>query len=230
MNISKRIKLIVNQIDKRLNATYYDIGCDHGLIGYEILQRDTTNKVVFCDILDVNLNKAKVLCESNKNICERSLFCLSNGVPDDAKSDGIGLIFGLGGETIIDILKNNISLSEFYLQPLTSKYKLRNLLVSNNYEVINDVKLFYDKYNIDLIHIKKANTKSFLSDKELILGKDNINRRDDIYLEYLRKEYNNLTFVLALMGKNMLKSNACQSKYEYFKKKYNLINEILEGE
>ena len=229
MKISKRVSKIINSINVVKNTTYYDIGCDHGIIGYQLLKTFATIKVVFCDISAHNLNKARQLCLSDSTLINRCEFINCDGVPQNAKLGNIGLIFGLGGESIIEILQKNNQIEEFYLQPVTSTIALRKYLSQNGYHIIVDVLLFDGKKYYDFIHIIKTSQNEELSIDELIWGKSNIYRMDEEFTNYLKKEKNNLEKVLAMIDIDMLEYKNNVEKFDILKTKYDKILQLLEG-
>ncbi|MGN1227722.1 MAG: tRNA (adenine(22)-N(1))-methyltransferase TrmK [Christensenellales bacterium] len=319
MKLSKRIQFLLNNIEDCC-ATYFDIGCDHGKIGLELLKRNTTSKVVFCDISLKNLNKAKELCNLNFIDNKRALFINCDGIPnmseiidlqknasnineidntnstninllnnDDVSNNNatnninisnhknqinnmqatndtnnniavniindnainiandnatynkgdnknltncIALIFGLGGETISQILKNNKneSIKEFYLQPATSTIKLREYLNGNNFRIIKDYVFKCGELYYDFIHIVASTTKEYLSKEQIMFGKDNLGRKDEEYINYLKIEYDNLSKVLAKIDNSMLQYNVVADKIAKYKEKILLIKNQLKGE
>lgn len=267
MKLSNRIKYLIKevlqdsqqaQMEDGTKVCYYDIGCDHGKVGCELLKENATCKVAFCDISEVNLDKAKCcilqLCkdgilkhedceDSFKYFMNRSSFYCCNGVPkilnkcNDSKLKNIGLIFGLGGETIKNIIQNDNSINEFYLQPATSLIELREFLYNGHFKIYKDY-LFCDGKNFyDFIHIERLNKnanefkliKSVKLDEKL-LGKDNLGRKDCDYQRFLIKQKHNLGKVLAKTNKNMLQLNVDKEKIETYRYMYDLINRQIEGE
>ncbi|MBQ8749150.1 MAG: SAM-dependent methyltransferase [Clostridia bacterium] len=230
MKLSNRIKFLLNEIHFTNKTTFCDIGCDHGIIGFELLKANSTLKVVFCDISASSLEKARKLCKDNKICSERIDFINCDGVPKEAKNTDVGLIFGLGGETIVDILSKNQKIQEFYLQPTTSVYELRKYLNDSNFTILKDY-LFYDgsKY-YNFIHIKKNKSPNHLNDEELLFGKDNIGRNDSEYLNFLKKEFANIRKVLAKTDGNVLKYNIDSDKIKIYHKKFKLIASRLKGD
>lgn len=223
----KRINYLVSNIRKNCNL-YYDIGCDHGKIGLELLKQSATVKVVFCDLSQINLNKAKLLIKSNKFL-SRANFVVADGVPKNAKN-GIGLIFGLGGETIIHILEQNKGLTEFYLQPNSSIISLRQYLDFSKYEIKEDFVFCDGKSFYTFMHIVINEAKKHLNEDEILLGHGNLNRKDVVFMEYLEKELQYLTKALAKIGDNMLQLNVDNKKIELFKRRKTLIARFLKGE
>ena len=264
MKLSNRIKYLIKEILKdsqqektkdEVNVCYYDIGCDHGKVGCELLKEDATCKVAFCDISEVNLDKAKLcvlkLYESKafkgedwpKNLKNRICFYRCDGVPKNLKErkgetfKKIGLIFGLGGEAIKNIIQKDKLINEFYLQPATSLIELRKFLYNGCFKIYKDY-LFCDGKNFyDFIHVERCNEvidKSKMvkcvNFDEKLFGKDNLGRKDFDYQRFLIKQKHNLSKVLAKTNKNMLQLNVDKEKIETYKYMYDLINRQIEGE
>ena len=229
MKISKRIKILLDSVDVN-GKIIYDIGCDHGIVGYNLLCRDATCRVVFSDISSLNLEKAMQLCGNDNNVNSRAKFIQCNGVPKCANKDGVGLVFGLGGISIIKILQENENLTELYLQPTTSIFELRDYLYGNNYEIVSDKTYFYNGVNLDIIHIKKSNNCGDFSFEMVALGKDNLGRCDDEYKKYLQKQLVYLSNMLAKVDVNMLNYNVDTLKIEKYRKRYNLISKMIKGD
>ncbi len=188
MKLSKRIKFLLNEMSYdcasefencEQEVVYYDIGCDHGKIGCGLLDKNATCRVVFCDISQTNLDKAKLCvrnmftdevlknyeqnCKENQslnNLEQRCEFICCDGVPKffnnkNKRTYNIALIFGLGGETIKSIVQKDNIINEFYLQPTTSVLDLREYLYSENFEIVKDF-LFSDSKNFyNFMHIKR---------------------------------------------------------------------------
>ena len=271
MKLSKRIKFLLNEMlydyatkfgGCEKEVVYYDIGCDHGKIGCELLNRNATCRVVFCDISQTNLDKAKLCvrnmftdemlenyeqnCKENQslnNLEQRCEFICCNGVPrfcnkKNKKTYNIGLIFGLGGETIKSIIQKDDIINEFYLQPTTSVLELREYLYSEDFEIVEDY-LFNDGKNFyDFMYIKrklykddcKIIDKNQYKIEEKYLGKDNFMRKDNEYQKFLIKQKHNLGKVLAKADENMIQLNIDKNKIKSYKFMYNLICNQIEGE
>ena len=270
MKLSSRIKFLVKEIlcgngfnnaDAKEGVVYYDIGCDHGKIGCELLNKNATCKVVFCDISQINLNKAK-LCTSSllgKNFLndseransdkmvnkleQRCAYVCCDGVPNfhfnsEKRTYNIGLIFGLGGEAIKNIIKKDSRIKEFYLQPTTSVLELREYLYNACFIVIKDYLFSDGKKFYDFIHIKrrilnkngKNENKIYYKTEEKLLGKDNFMRKDKVFQVFLTKQKHNLDKVLAKTSKSMLQLNIDESKIKTYNALYELICNQIEGE
>lgn len=164
-----------------------DVGCDHAKLAIYLVQSGICKHVVASDINDGPVMRAK------ENISRRTLMGkpLSQYI-DVVKNDGLSgfsemganriFILGMGGEVISSILENAPFLKEeqnrgkikFILQPMTSEDKLREYLLLNGYNILNE-KLVMDKGRIYCImSVCYDGIVRKYSPAELLLGKHNI--------------------------------------------------------
>lgn len=216
-----RIEKLVSFIPANVSKII-DVGCDHGYFGCSALKQKATKEVVFCDISEKCLNKAKTnVYEQGLKLCCK--FFVADGVPEE-EADLVA-INGLGGISIIEILKKvKLNYRYILLQPMTNVYELRRFLTSNNYGISIDTVIEIDKrfYHVLLID---SNFVSNYNDDEVILGKDIVNfpQKYKDFLRYRLKITNN---ALANYNVNMLILNVNDSVLRVLKENQ-LINRLL---
>lgn len=116
--------------------TIFDVGCDHGYIGLCAL-KETTAKVVFSDISEKCLSKAKI--NLGEKYIDRAEFVVCDGVPKGRKAD-VAIIAGMGGQNIMKILQNaNHDVKKFVLQPMSNVTKLREYVYTHYKVEVDDV-------------------------------------------------------------------------------------------
>lgn len=108
-----------------------DIGCDHGILGLHLLHSGRCDKVIFSDISQASLNKARKLIAFHR-LDHRAAFLVADGA--EALPEGLEavVISGLGGETIADIVargQNRLEGALLILSPQTEIPQLRKALV-----------------------------------------------------------------------------------------------------
>ena len=160
-----------------------DVGCDHGYVGFEVLKRNISKKVIFTDISSPSLEKARKLI-AQENLTERAEFLHTFGVDGVNEQNFTILIAGMGGEEIIKILSKSVA-ENGVLQPMSETEKLRVFLVESGKKILID-KLFYDKgkyYNL----IKFETGKDSLSIEEELFGRSNLNCPEKDFIEYMSK-------------------------------------------
>lgn len=119
-----------------------DIGCDHGLLGKELIARGLAKKVIAGDISAPSLEKAnKLAYESgiSGNMETRLGDGLSVLRPGEAN---VIVIAGMGGMQIVSILSKNEetakSAARLVLLPHKNVYELRKYLDENGYEIADE--------------------------------------------------------------------------------------------
>jgi len=115
-----------------------DVGTDHAYLATELLRSGKCKKVIASDVAEGPLNAAmRTLVHAG--MIDRAELILSDGllnVPSDGVTDVV--IAGMGGETIVHILKecewikNNVNL---ILQPMTKIPLLRSWLCENGFNI-----------------------------------------------------------------------------------------------
>lgn len=132
-----RLEQIVSLFEER---TCYDIGSDHSYAPIELFKQ---SKIDFAYVIEVNEGP---LINAKKNLASQPYrdkyeLILSDGlqnVESVAKNAGC-IIAGMGGNLIIDIIKNDIDkfkkFRQLYLQPNNNEYQLRKFLKENGFNI-----------------------------------------------------------------------------------------------
>lgn len=178
-------------IDEVKGHTLADIGCDHGIVSVSSLELNKVKHVIACDISNKSLDKARNLAKQKglTNIefrCGDGLSVIKEGEVDCV------VIAGMGGVEIINILSKKLkSIERYILLAHTHVEDLRQYLIENSLKIEKDSVLFYDNHFYNLIVAEKGTDS--LSEKEILLGKDNFNNIDyKNYLNFLLEKYGNI--------------------------------------
>ena len=148
-----RVSKIVSEIPRV--KTFADIGCDHGYASLYMLKSNKCDKVVFSDISEKCLDKARSLLRD---------FILE-GKAEGVVSDGfnnlpevdLALIAGMGGEEIVKIFNNAKSLPVgLVIQPMKNPEKVREYLVNNGYKIVKDYTFKSQRKYYDLIRAERG--------------------------------------------------------------------------
>ena len=189
MNIDSRLRSLINEIH---GQTLVDVGCDHGKVTWAALIEGRVQRAIACDISDKSLDKARALAEKEdlKNVEFRCGDGLN--VIKDNEADTV-VIAGMGGREIIKILSNRPSgIEKLVLCPHTEVDIVREFLSANDFFIEKDYVVKEDKHFYSII-VAIANKKDELSEKEILLGKDNkSNSIYVMYLDYLLDKYTKL--------------------------------------
>lgn len=166
MKLSERLMAIANLVPK--NSIVADIGTDHGYIPAYLIENKKSKKVIGTDISKGSLDKiiqyVKELGFEDK-IDSR----LGDGleVIKPYEVDTV-IIAGMGGLLIRDILEKDKEISDsimdFILQPMVAVKELRQYLIENNFEIINEGLVKEENKYYEIIYARKG--KSFI-EKEI---------------------------------------------------------------
>ena len=146
IKLSARLQVLADLIKK--GSSVADIGTDHGHLPVYLVQTDTVKKIIASDISISSLESAKHSA-AEYNVTDKIVFINAPGLEGISpyEVDTI-VIAGMGGETIIDILKDihriknqNINL---ILQP-QSKLDLLSRFLYDNDHTIRETKIVRDK-------------------------------------------------------------------------------------
>ena len=184
MNIDKRLKSIINEIDGNVLV---DVGCDHGKVTYEAIKQHKVNKVIATDISNKSLKKCIDLIHKAK--FENVDFRCGDGleVIKDNEADVV-CISGMGGYEIIKILSKDVKgIEKLVLCPHHDVQAVREFL-QKNWKIEKDFVIYCEDHCYSLIVAKKGHDT--LTEKELLLGKDSLDNEDYIkLLEALKTKY-----------------------------------------
>lgn len=189
--ISPRLNAVMNLVNLRRVA---DIGCDHGKLLEALFRLDKIDYAFASDISEPSVNKAKELLSKNNRNYD---YAIGDGLEKISNEHNIEqvVISGMGGLEIIKILENNtLNIGSFVLQPQNNEIKLKEWLIKNKYEIVNNliVKDRHIYYNV----IKAEKVEKLKKQKlfDLKFGKENFYGNIDFYnfLLYSKDKFVNL--------------------------------------
>ena len=141
MRLSKRIYAICDAVS--MGETVADIGTDHGYVPMLLMKNNISPYAIMADISEGSLakaietfNQADIPADDSQFRLGDGLECIRAGEVDDI------IIAGLGGYTIIDILKYDIekskSFSKLILQPRKYSGNLRFFLYTHGWDIVRE--------------------------------------------------------------------------------------------
>jgi len=138
IKLSKRLKALVDYIDD--GAAVADIGTDHGFLPVYLAQTDSVKRVFATDISSDSLSSARRTAHA-ADLTDAITFIVANGLDRIAPADvDTVVIAGMGGETILNILKDAIWTKhhdvKLILQPQSKIDILCRFLYNNEYSII----------------------------------------------------------------------------------------------
>jgi len=119
-----------------------DVGCDHGKLGYYLLETDRASAVIATDISRESLKKAEELAYS-EGVSELMQTRLCDGL-DAVKSGEVDsvVIAGLGGDVISGIMARAAAqgkrFKHFILSPNTHQEKVRAQIAEQGHRIVFD--------------------------------------------------------------------------------------------
>ena len=185
--LTKRLEIIFGYLPNCL--VFADVGCDHGLIAKQVLEKEKAKQVIISDVSKKCLEKAEKLL--SKEIEQgKALAVVSDGF-DKLPPCDCALIAGMGGEEIISILHKAKSLPKcLVLQPMKNTNKVRKTLIEFGYKINTDLVFKDGKIFYDLIVCEKGN--DFLNDEEIEFGRTNLKEKSKDFIASIECKINAL--------------------------------------
>ena len=218
--ITPRLNCILNNITGKTMA---DIGTDHAYIPIKLAQDNKIIHAIACDIKEGPLNIAR------KNVNKygfSDIIELRLGAGLEPLSENeveTVVIAGMGGEMIINILKNEKSgtYSELILQPMNYQAELRYWLSENNFTIISE-DLSLEGFKVyNLLKVKKGTPNNFENELEYHLPKYLYSL--PLFNELSAKKKREFTKILTGLEKAEKKDESLINKYSDFLKEIEKI-------
>lgn len=233
MKLSDRLQAVASFVTPGLRVA--DIGTDHGYIPIYLTEQGIIPYAIAMDI-----NKGPIL-RAQENIKENGLeklieTRLSNGFDklEPGEAD-CAVIAGMGGELIKKILDNgrNVTyeLKELVLSPHSEVWLVRKYLHNNDFKII-DEKMIVDEGKFYTIMKVIKGKDDIYSEEDYMYGKILIEKKDEVLMKYIYKEYNKVEKIFENISKNGT-DNAKSRIAELEKEKKmltNVINKLENGD
>ena len=180
MEISKRLSVIVNMIDK--GSSIADIGTDHAYVPIEAVKKGISTRAIASDINKGPIEKARD--NVKRNGLDNKIECrlgpgFSTIKPGEVQG---GIIAGMGGNLIRDIIEEDIEVFKkmnfLIAQPTQNPEIFRKYVYDSGYEIIDEELCFDEGIYYEYIKIKNTPCK-----KDKIKDSQNIKTLDDIDYE-----------------------------------------------
>ncbi|WP_028468596.1 tRNA (adenine(22)-N(1))-methyltransferase TrmK [Neptunomonas japonica] len=174
MKISQRLQ----QIDRMITKEYehiWDCCCDHGLLGFLLLQRSAAKVVHFVDIaeplvLEVETKLQRFFPEPQVNhwqvhaVNVAQLRLAEVSCIDDSGRH-LMIIAGVGGELLIELVEGLLNENpqqemEFLLCPILHTYKVRNALILMGFYLIDECLVKENNRYYEILHVSLDASKA----------------------------------------------------------------------
>lgn len=193
MKLSKRLKEVETLIEKDRNVI--DVGCDHALLDIYLALNRQNIKITATDISSNAIEGAKKNAKYYK-VEDKINFIVTNGL-DKIKlnSNDILVITGMGGYTMLDILKNNNLPNTLILSAHKDIELIRREIVKLGYYIKKEKAIFDKKWYVIILFEKGLET---YEEDDYILGLYTKNNKE--YMNYLYEK--NKKIALKTKSKN----------------------------
>lgn len=188
-------------LDERLNtvlsyvegSVLLDIGSDHAYLPIQALKENIINHAICGEVVE------GPYLSSKKNVAHHGYsnkieVRLGDGLEVVKQTDRIDTITicGMGGPLIASILETGLQTinqrPKIVVQANTHTYPIRKVLQVFNYKIL-DEKVVKDKHHYyEIIVAKTSDEQVNYTDQELKFGPVFLKRRDDLFIDMLRRE------------------------------------------
>lgn len=226
IKLSNRLKKIAELVD--LGASVIDVGTDHGYVPNFLCENKISRDIIATDISKNSLEKSIELTRELGN--EKYIKnILANGIVKENRDNII--IAGLGGIQIAEIILNSIEISKvskkLILQPMKKANILRRELNNMGFEIIDEEIIFEDDRYFEIILARYSGKKKNLEEIDFYFSKVLIEKKDKVYLDFLRERKNDIEKILnSFVPDNSRSKNRREELFNLLKKTEEAIDEI----
>lgn len=162
-----------------------DIGTDHGYLPIYLVNKGICEKAIAADINEGPLGAARRNIAVTR-VRDKIETVLSDGLKSIEKADCV-TICGMGGELICEILAHRKEcMTRFVLQPQRSYDVLRIFLARHGFEIKKEALAKENDKMYCAFYAEYTGKGYEISEKEALLGKDELVSQSELYKEYLQ--------------------------------------------
>lgn len=226
IKLSNRLKKIAELVD--FGASVIDVGTDHGYVPNFLCENKISRDIIATDISKNSLEKSIELTRELGN--EKYIRnILANGIVNENRDNII--IAGLGGIQIAEIILNSIEISEvskkLILQPMQKANILRRELNNMGFAIIDEEIIFEDDRYFEIILARYSGKKKISEEIDFYFSKVLIEKKDKVYLDFLRERKNDIERILnSFVSDNSRSKNRKEELFNLLKKTEEAIDEI----
>lgn len=226
IKLSNRLKKIAELVD--FGASVIDVGTDHGYVPNFLCENKISRDIIATDISKNSLEKSIELTRELGN--EKYIRnILANGIVKENRDNII--IAGLGGIQIAEIILNSIEISKvskkLILQPMQKANILRRELNNMGFAIIDEEIIFEDDRYFEIIITRYSGKKESLEEIDFYFSKVLIEKKDKVYLDFLRERKNGIEKILnSFVSDNSRSKNRREELFNLLKKTEEVIDEI----
>lgn len=222
IDISKRLKTIATQVKYR---SIIDIGTDHGYVPIYLCQLDKVDYAIAADINSGPLEKATQNINQYK-FANKITTVLSNGFQSIDRVVDTAVIAGMGGNLIIDILKNNYTdkLKQIVVQPQLDIYDVRKFLHTIGFSIDNEEMIIEQNKYYNIISAIKG-YEQYDKEQYYKFGKILIEKKSSVLKENIVNKIRKYDIIIKELS-NKGGVNATK-RQEHLKKEIYYLEEVL---
>ena len=218
MKLDDRLNAVLNYIDK--SDTVCDIGADHGYLSLAMLDKGVSLVQVVENKVGP-LNNAKNNLKNYKNV----IFSLNDGIENINDRIDTCVICGMGGYTIIDILKAHLERAKKFkkviLQPNSHIEVLRQFLSDYGFKIIDEDLIEIEHHFYHLIVLNNEFLVKPYNEEEIMFGPCLLKKQPSSLLHKYQ--------AIVDCYQNVLKTNLNDEERERITKDINLIKNKING-
>ena len=220
MKINDRLKAIGDLVEA--NSFCLDVGCDHALLDIYLVKKNKNIKCIASDIAEGPIEAAKgnIKREKLENEIEVRL---GDGLSTYSSDINTVIISGMGGRSIIGILKNNMKITKkidtFILSPNNYQIDVKKFLCKTGFCIYDEVLVKEKKFIYQILIFKKG--KKHYTKKEYFFGPILLEKKGLLFNEYYSRELKSREILIQLLPNNY------RYKKYITRKEINMIKEEL---
>ncbi len=217
MKINDRLKKIGDLVEA--NSFCLDVGCDHALLDIYLVKQNKNIKAIASDIKEGPLEQARLNIAREK-LTDKIELRLGSGLNTYSSEVNTVIISGMGGRNIIGILKNNLKITKkidtFILSPNNYIEDVKRFCTKIGFYIENEELVKDKKYIYQIIIFKKG--KKRYNKKELFIGPILLQKKNNLFYEYYKRELKSREILLDILPKNFyLKRLQTKKEINYLK-------------
>lgn len=247
MQLSDRLNTVLNLIIPC--DCVADVGCDHGFISIEMINRGIAGHVIAMDVRSGPLSRAQEHIEQS-NLQKKIDTRLSDGVDKLENNEASAVVIaGMGGNLVIHILSDGMDkisgMEQCILQPQSEIEKVRKFLRDNDFKIVAEDMILEDGKYYPMMRAVPCFSKRKVFDADAVdelniktdevCYDENTQKLYDCYGEYLLNEKNDVLkkFLVRKKEKNTsilskLKNNISETELSKNDRHLNRIRELYE--
>jgi tRNA (adenine22-N1)-methyltransferase len=226
MVLGNRLLIVASMIPEGKKVV--DVGTDHAYLPIFLIKKGTSPRVIATEIMPGPFSKALVNIK-REGLEQHIELRFGSGLKPISLGDAhVAVISGMGGETIIDILKGSKmicdSLDLIILQPMKSQSKLRKYLFLTGYKIVDEAVARETDRFYEVIATVKGRQGSF-DTTDLEVGPVLRKKKSAVIVEYIQHRMMKLKKLAEELVHN--DSRAAIDALEKYEKKMELLNKVL---